>query len=78
MRCELRCLVGEREVSVLFDSMDDLDGYAKRLGLRRVAAYRSGGTDVVQCSEPDFETMGQSERARYGMDLGMGLCPQST
>lgn len=72
MRCGLRCLVGGREVSVPFDSMADLEVYARRLGLRRVAAYRSGGTDVVQCSEPDFEAMGPSERARYGLGLGTG------
>lgn len=78
MRCELRCLVGGSEVSVSFDDMADLEAYARRLGLRRVATYRSGDADVVQCSEPDFEAMGQSERIRYGIDLGMGLRPQST
>lgn len=65
MRRELRVETGGREHVLGFDSEDELEERASRLGLRPVAFYRVAGGPVVHWyGEPDGGPMGSDGRER--------------
>lgn len=48
----LNCISGSTEHRVEFDSLEEPEGYAERLGLRYVATYGDGGDVALQYFEP--------------------------
>lgn len=65
----LNCISGSTEHRIEFDSLDELDGYADRLGLRYVASYVNGRDIAFQYFEPNFEEMTDVERERYSLQV---------
>lgn len=69
-RHELRVEAGGREHVVGFGTAEELESYARRLGLRPVAVYAGAGATVVhQYGEPDWASMTRAEREAWADGL---------